>query len=418
MHRVDADQVAVAWREVTQRVTAERELWATLEQLCEREALHRTVLDALDEAVVLYLADGSVAMTNYAARALFGVGGSRQQIAAELHALRVEDADGVPVPVEERPVATTFRTGLPQMGAVHRVRRTDGTSAWMSTTTIPLRSDPKAPLHGVVATSMDISLQRVFEAERDRRDAEMRLMNLKLRQAQAVRDQMVAVASHELRTPLTAIVGYAGLLLDDDSDADGGTDPRDLLTDEERRDSLGRIALAARRLERLVDDLLVISSLEAGGLRLDLADHALPDLLRETLDTHPRGAEVTVTGGRDIRLHADAGRVAQILGNLLTNAFKYGAAPVAIRVDADTDLVELRVIDAGPGVPAGMESTVFGQFEQARPGSDGVGLGLWIVRALAEAHGGSAAYEAGVPHGACFVVRLPLTGPGDGQAGP
>jgi signal transduction histidine kinase len=110
-------------------------------------------------------------------------------------------------------------------------------------------------------------------------------------------------------------------------------------------------------------------------------------------------------------MRADGGRLTQIVSNLLTNAFKYGEPPVSVRADLVGSWIDLRVTDSGPGVPAGSEATIFGQFEQVSPRSDGVGLGLWIVRALAEAHGGAAFYERGTPTGACFVIRLPIGGP-------
>jgi signal transduction histidine kinase len=287
----------------------------------------------------------------------------------------------------------------------------------VSTSVIPLQTDQTAAggeITGLVVTCSDISLERLLAVERDRHDAEIRRMNAKLSQAQAVRDQMVAVASHELRTPLTAILGYTSLLLEAEESSASTVEAADTTetTDGElRRSSLTRISAAAHRLERLVDDLLVLSSLDAGGLRLDLADVAVDALVREAVDAFPRAEEIGVAVPVGLTIHADAGRLGQILGNLLTNAFKYGAPPVTVRADLVGNWIDLRVSDAGAGVPAGSEATIFGQFEQVSPRSDGVGLGLWIVRALAEAHGGTAFYEPAAPTGSCFVIRLPVGGP-------
>ena len=424
--RVDDNRLAVAWRDATSTVTAQQELWDTLEQLCERETLHRTVLDTLDEAVVLRLTGGSVAMVNFAAQVLFDVSGPRSEIADQLRALRLEHPDGTPVGAHEHPFTRPVTGGTPQIGAVYRVRRDDGSHRWVSTTVIPLQTEPSGPITGLVVTCSDISLERLLAVERDRHDAEIRRMNAKLSQAQAVRDQMVAVASHELRTPLTAILGYTSLLLEAEesspatADPAAGTDSTDDTDDtgspadtdrELRRSSLTRISAAAHRLERLVDDLLVLSSLDAGGLRLDLADVTVDELVHEAVDGFPRSEEIGVVVPAGLTIRADAGRLGQILGNLLTNAFKYGEPPVTVRADVVGNWVDLRVTDAGAGVPAGSEATIFGQFEQVSPRSDGVGLGLWIVRALAEAHGGTAFYEPAAPTGSCFVIRLPVGGP-------
>jgi signal transduction histidine kinase len=409
--KIDDERVAIAWRDATATVSAQKELWESLEQLCERETLHRTVLDTLDEAVVLRLTGGSVAMVNYAAQALFDVSGPRNEMAEHLRTLRFEHPDGTRLDAHEHPFTRPVADGTPQIGAVYRVRRDDGSLRWVSTTVIPLHAEPGGPATGLVVTCADISLERLLAVERDRHDAEIRRMNAKLRQAQAIRDQMVAVASHELRTPLTAIVGYTSLLLEAEEETHGTAEVEDGNDASFRHSSLSRISAAARRLERLVDDLLVLSSLDAGGLRLDLADVALDALVRDAVETFPRAGEIGVDVPPDLTMRADGGRLTQILGNLLTNAFKYGEPPVSVRADLVGSWIDLRVSDSGAGVPAGSEATIFGQFEQVSPRSDGVGLGLWIVRALAEAHGGTAFYERATPTGACFVIRLPVGGP-------
>jgi signal transduction histidine kinase len=409
--RIDEHRIAVAWRDATTTVTAQKELWQTLEQMCERETLHRTVLDTLDEAVVLRLAGDSIAMINFAAQALFDIAGPRAGLAERLRALRFEHPDGTPVAAQDHPFARPVTGASPQFGAVYRLRRDDGSLRWVSPTVIPLQAEPGGAVTGLVVTCVDISLERLLAVERDRHDAEIRRMNAKLSKAQAVRDQMVAVVSHELRTPLTAILGYTSLLLD--AEADSATEAEESAGTEPslQQSSLSRISAAAHRLERLVDDLLVLSSLDAGGLRLDLAEVAVDALVKEAVDGLTRSDQVDVAVPAGLTIRADAGRLAQILGNLLTNAFKYGEPPVTVRADVVGTWLDLRVSDTGQGVPAGAEATIFGQFEQVSPRSDGVGLGLWIVRALAEAHGGTAFYEPAAPTGSCFVIRLPIGGP-------
>ena len=388
------------------------QLAVLLERLRAREVLYRCVLDALDEAVVLYGVDGTVRMSNFAAEAVFG----------DAPPDAIFDVDGRLLAADELPAAVTLRTGRPVMEAIYRVRRADGSERWVCTSTVPLRPAPNASLDGVLATSSDITIQQFLEGERERRNDDLRSLNAELRQAQAVRDHMTAVATHELRTPLTAITGYTELLLELEAQRSACTCGAEPAGGPSRRDALTRIGHAASRLQHLVDDLLTLSSLDAGGLRLDIGDVDLDSLLTESLAAHPNGGRVTLQRlPQPVLLRADRGRVLQILENLISNAFKYGAEPVLLAARAnDAGWIDLEVSDGGDGVPAALRSTVFDTFMQAADDNGqragGVGLGLSVVRALAEAHGGSARYESVDPHGARFVVRLPAANRASGPA--
>jgi len=215
-----------------------------------------------------------------------------------------------------------------------------------------------------------------------------------------MRQELVNTLAHDVRNPLTAIRGTLTLLLtrSDKVDAETG------------RELLGNADRQARRLETLAEDLLELARLEKG--RLDLAIQYVT--LRETVE---RGLSFTdhesayrIDIPEDLRLRADPGRLEQIVVNLASNALRYGEAPFEARAHVDGDAVVLTLRDHGPGIPESEARHLFDPF-RAEQKKGSVGLGLAIVKGLAEAHGGTVRYLPNEPRGACFEVRLPLTGP-------
>ena len=244
-------------------------------------------------------------------------------------------------------------------------------------------------------------------AEQVGRVAERQRAHDMLLRADQMKSDFVSMASHELRTPLTSILGFASTL----------RSYWDSTADDDKQSYVEVIDRQARRLSRLVNDLLAISRIEAGKVEAHPATIDLLDVVETavaTLGLPPDQLEVVsdLRGGRpDVR--ADADHVEQIVLNYLSNAVKYGALPIQIRID-DGDhegFVALRVCDAGEGVPETFRSRLFEKFSQASTGSarrsSGTGLGLSIVKGLAEANGGDAWYEDNEPRGAVFGVRLP-----------
>lgn len=233
----------------------------------------------------------------------------------------------------------------------------------------------------------------------DRREAEASLR----RANDAMRD-FVAVASHDLRSPVAVISGLSAALVSD----------WDRLDDPGRRELARVVSAAAERMGRLVENLLVISKLEAGvpgrTRAVDLAA-AVEAALEASGIPHvssrvPEGTMVLV----------DPDHLERILANYLHNAAHHGAPPVTVTSRTADGLVELRVVDRGPGVPEEFRARLFQRFARAEPSSGrGTGLGLAIVRDLARAAGGEAWYEPAAPHGACFGLTLPAGGrPEDG----
>jgi signal transduction histidine kinase len=210
------------------------------------------------------------------------------------------------------------------------------------------------------------------------------------------------MASHELRTPLTSILGFSSTL----------RDYWDATPDAEKLEYLDVIDRQARRLSRLVNDLLAMSRIESGKLDVREARVDVGELARAAVaGLGEAAAGVEVVGPEHLDASADPDHVEQIVVNFVGNALKYGDPPVTVEVVAAGDNVEVRVCDAGEGIPPEFEPQLFEKFAQASTGStrgaSGTGLGLSIVRGLARANGGEAWFEPNQPRGAVFGVRLP-----------
>jgi two-component system, OmpR family, sensor histidine kinase MtrB len=217
----------------------------------------------------------------------------------------------------------------------------------------------------------------------------------------------IAVASHELRNPIAGIVGAAETL-------DHGWDR---LGDYDRHQLVALLVRQSRRLSRLVDELLELSRLEAGAVvvaaePVDVAAQAYAAAEEAGV------GDVVISCPSETTVMADPDHLRRILVNLLANADRHGARPVTVESEPVGPRVEVRVIDAGPGVPADFVPRLFDRFSRAAPGRgdrtspQGAGLGLAIVEGLARLGGGEAFYRPGPGPGgggggSVFGVRLP-----------
>ena len=234
------------------------------------------------------------------------------------------------------------------------------------------------------------------------------------REAEILKDQFFALVSHELRTPLTSIIGYLELVLEDD----------EALTDHHRR-FLGVVDRNARRLLRLVGDLLFVAHVEAGRLALEVGEVDLRTLTTEAIEAARPRAEakdlVLEAVTQDVPLMAgDRDRLAQVLDNLISNAVKFtpedGSVTVRLVTRDDEALLEVR--DTGVGIPEAEQDRLFERFYRASTATEraipGVGLGLTIAKAIVEAHGGTLDFDSVEGAGTTFRVRLPLRPPPTG----
>jgi signal transduction histidine kinase len=249
-----------------------------------------------------------------------------------------------------------------------------------------------AALALLVATRLALLLR-----EEQRLRHELDLQNERLLELDRMKDGFVASVSHELRTPLTSIRGFTTTM----------TERWDTLTDDDKLSFLHTIDTQAKRLNRLVDTVLLLSRIQAGRMTsirepVDVADPAR-DAAQEL------GLDVTIeVNGTAAMVEADPDHIYQIFVNLLVNARRYGAPPIRIRIESDDRDVTVRVLDEGEGVPAEFVPHLFDDFTQAphTGRAQGSGLGLAIVKGLVETEGGEVWYEHLEPRGACFAVRL------------
>jgi two-component system, OmpR family, phosphate regulon sensor histidine kinase PhoR len=230
----------------------------------------------------------------------------------------------------------------------------------------------------------------------------------RLKQLERTRQEFVANVSHELRTPLSLIKGYVETLLD------GAKDQPEVAAK-----FLQTIDRNAERLKLLIEDLLTISELESGRLKLSLQSVPLKPLVQKVLGDFKSRAQARsvslVDQVPDLRVHADADRLEQVLGNLIDNAIKYGGhADGTITVTArpiEGSQIEISVQDDGPGIPAAALNRVFERFYRIDKGRSreqgGTGLGLSIVKHIVQNHGGRVWVHSDFGHGATFHFTLP-----------
>jgi len=238
-----------------------------------------------------------------------------------------------------------------------------------------------------------------LEAERRKVDKS----NIELHEVNEAMQSFISTAAHDLRSPLASMVGFSSLLAKNWA----------TLSEEKRLKFVTTIDRQTHKLNWLVNDLLTLSSIEGGALNTRPELVAVSEAVAQCLTASNRDpADVTISCPPELVVWVDPMHLGRIIDNYLQNAFKYGEPPVRIEVARLGALVEIRVVDQGPGVPPQFEPKLFAKFARAdTPNArdqKGTGLGLSIVRGLAEANNGQALYERNTPHGSCFIVRLPV----------
>jgi two-component system sensor histidine kinase MtrB len=210
--------------------------------------------------------------------------------------------------------------------------------------------------------------------------------------------ELLRVLTHELATPLTVVRGQSERLL-------GAL--RDVPAVEPMLQSVVR---NAERIDRLVSSLSDAQQLESGALALRIEPFDLVALVRDVVPAVvAEDREVRIEAPDEAVVDADGARVEQILVNLLTNAEKFSPAgtPIVVQVEVDDDEVAVLVVDEGPGVPPERVADIFRKFGRLERAKKGVGLGLFLSRRLARAHGGELRYRRHRPGGSELVLTLP-----------
>ncbi|HET8875653.1 MAG TPA: ATP-binding protein [Casimicrobiaceae bacterium] len=272
---------------------------------------------------------------------------------------------------------------------------------------------------GVPATIDDARVREVSDVAAALRDADIAVREREeliereksaLQEADRAKDEFIAALSHELRNPLAALTAATHILRVADPAHRAAADAR------------GVIDRQTRQMSRMIEDLLDVSRLIAGKVHLRIETFDLAVLAATTVGawraTGRFSGQTVTVDGRDGWVTADRARVEQILSNLLDNAVKFTppGRTIAIRVARDANETLLSVADGGEGIAPGLVDRVFDVFVQgdqdAGRSKGGIGLGLTIVKRLAQLQGGSVgAASAGTGHGATFTVRLPAAAP-------
>jgi two-component system sensor histidine kinase KdpD len=229
-----------------------------------------------------------------------------------------------------------------------------------------------------------------------------------LQAAEKLQAALLNSISHDLRTPLVAITGALSALDEDDGTLDEAT----------RRSLVENARGEADRLNRLVGNLLNMTRIEAGALKLAREPCDISDLVGSALEIvesrlQDRRVEVTIPSEMPL-VNLDFVLIAQVLVNLLDNAIKYSPdeQPIEVIAQQEGDVVQIMVADRGPGIPSEDLERVFDKFYRVqRPGNiSGTGLGLSICRGIVEAHGGTISAENRDGGGTCLSLRLPVEG--------
>jgi PAS domain S-box-containing protein len=346
----------------------------------------RDILDNLPSAVMIQAPpDGHVELANTGTiELIFGASSPIGLVPNYGRDFRILRADGTPIPNSHRPGLRALR-GEVLRNKQFVLERWDGSRLPVLVQTAPLR-DARGEISRAVVVFQDIT---------------------RLREAEQLKDDFISLISHELRTPLTAIHGGARLL----------ADQRDVLDEETQHDLLADIVTESERLDRMLSNMLSLTAIQAGHLEANTEPVLIAPLARrveaEVATRAPRHAFVTDVAEDTPPVEADPALLPQVMRNLYENAVKYSPDGGEIRTSTSVigDRVRIEVTDQGVGIAPEHVPHVFERFR--RPGADptvrGMGLGLYLSRALINAQGGAISVESPGPgQGATFAVVLPI----------
>jgi PAS domain S-box-containing protein len=406
----DADGQLLGFAKVTRDLTQRR---AHEEALRRSEERFRLLVEGVAEYAIFMLdPNGKIATWNTGAARIKGYT-AEEIIGQHFSVFYPREARDSGWPDHELQVAA--ETGS-FVDTGWRLRR-DGTKFWANVTITALRDD-SGQLIGYAKLTRDLTevrrieaMEQVYQQREELLDAE-RSARMAAQRATRLKDEFLATLSHELRTPLSAILGWTQLLLREGPSKGA---------DEQKR-AIEVIDRNARAQVQLIDDLLDLSRIMTGKLRLDLHQISFARVIESAVDSATPAAEAKgirlkaiLGAGRDI-ISADGSRLQQVVWNLLTNAIKFTpkGGQVQVLLQRVNSHLELSVSDTGIGIPPDYLPHVFDRFSQKDSSTTraygGLGLGLAICKQLVELHGGSIrAASQGEGKGSTFSVHLPLS---------
>jgi PAS domain S-box-containing protein len=383
--------VMVLCQDVTEQVSTREQLKQTLkEKITLSEDLHasrqrlQSILDTMAEGVIIIDADENIIYANSMAQRIFDLPEdglkARRYNDEKWHNTRV---DGSPLPEEDHPLRIMMRTGMTLVDQEVRVEREGTDPFFISINASPIL-DETGKITGGLATVMDVTNRR-------------KLMQQK--------DEFISIASHELRTPVTSLKAALQLL----------ERMKDKLTPETRDKLTAQANRSLDRLSSLIADLLNVNRISQGQLTLRKTWFKIDDLVNECCQ-HIRSAGthiINLEGDVEIEIEADEQQIDQVLINLVNNAVKYApeSKVITIKVEKLEKEVKISVIDTGPGISREKLPHLFERYFRADYSGmqfSGLGLGLYISRAIVEKHNGRMGVESEVDKGSTFWFTLPM----------
>ncbi|HEV8378182.1 MAG TPA: PAS domain S-box protein, partial [Tepidisphaeraceae bacterium] len=359
--------------------------------LAQVQAKLAAIVESSDDAIVSKTLEGIITTWNRGASRIFG--------------WQADEVVGKPINIiipsdrqdEEPQILEQIRAGQ-RVDHFETIRITrDGRLIDVSVTISPIR-DVNGTIIGASKIARDITLQkRIYKELEEAKDG--------AEAANRAKDHFLSVLSHELRTPLTPVLGALSYL------------ERQPGLPEELRSELGMLRRNVQTEARLIDDLLDLTRISRGKLKLHLEVVDVHDALRASigmLQSEIDGRDLELTTALRAKLHhvwADAGRLQQVFLNLLSNAVKFtppGGA-ITVRSSNDREMLSIEFSDNGVGIEPNMQERLFNAFEQSEDSRrmGGLGLGLSISKSLMEMHGGTlTASSPGVGKGSSFRVEL------------
>jgi PAS domain S-box-containing protein len=378
--------LTVLIQDITDQVKAKREIEALAQMMAERSARLDSILGSMTDGLWVYDANGGVVDVNQAALTMFGLASRSEAIeSGSFDKFHIRYPDGRPIPREDLPYARALAGAtVPDYLAIGR-HVISGKDLDLSIGAAPIESNGVV---GAVLVIRDISALQ----ELDRK-----------------KDEFLSVASHELRTPLTTIKGYTQLLAQTVND----------LSPEDRATYLNAVLGEIDRMMGLISELLDVSRIETNRLQIDRQN------IRwlEFLDRRANAFRVQNPARRitfdatvaETTLAVDPDRMRQVVDNLLSNAIKYSpeGSDIEIYTRVDDAAMLTSIVDHGIGIPRDEIPKLFERFHRARNVSSryygGLGLGLYIAKAIVEAHNGFITIDSEEGQGARFTIRLPLS---------
>ncbi|HVS30982.1 MAG TPA: ATP-binding protein [Thermoanaerobaculia bacterium] len=377
--------LTVLIQDVTDQVRAKREIEALAQLMAERSARLDSILGSMTDGLWVYDSSATVVDVNQAALNMFGLGSRTEAIQhGSFESLNLRYPDGRAIARDDLPWARALRgTVIPDYLTIGRHLIT-GKDLDLSIAAAPIESNG---IVGAVLVIRDITALQ----ELDRK-----------------KDEFLSVASHELRTPLTTIKGYTQLLSQTIND----------LPAEERQTYLSAVLGEIDRMMGLIAELLDVSRIETNRLQI----HRQPVRWIEFIERRASAFRIQNPGRRiefeahaaEVMVEVDPDRMRQVIDNVLSNAIKYSpdGSDIDVQVTTEGGKLMTAVIDRGIGIPRDEIPQLFERFHRARNVSSryygGLGLGLYIARAIVDAHGGAIVVDSDEGKGSSFIVTLPL----------